>query len=180
MKNHRSQVLASRFLLAGASALSLLGGCAGSTAPPPEAHLGEASQNLDGDQCIYFDVNGEDTICHHTGSVSHPFTLIKISDQACINGHAAHADDYITSLDPASSLYDPTCTGQGCLPTAAPCDGTLDCCTGSCVSGTCIDPCSPNPCQNGGHCFSTSSSSYICECLPGFDGINCEIPIDPP
>jgi hypothetical protein len=179
MRNYRSHVFASCLLLAGATALSHTGGCAGSTAPPPEQHLGEASQHLDGDQCVYFDVNGKDTICHHTGSVSHPFTLIKISDQACINGHSGHAEDYITSLDPASSLYDPTCNGQGCLPTAAPCDGTLDCCTGSCVSGTCVDPCSPNPCQNGGSCAS-SGSSYTCTCTGGFTGTNCETPPAPP
>ena len=175
MKNHRYHALASCVLLTGATAFWLTGGCAGSTAPPPEQHLGEASQHLDGDQCIFFDVNGKDTICHHTGSVSHPFTLIKISDQACINGHAGHAEDYITSLDPASSLYDPTCNGQGCLPTAAPCDGTLDCCTGSCVSGTCVDPCSPNPCQNGGTCAS-SGSSFTCTCPSGFTGTTCETP----
>ncbi|HEX8113873.1 MAG TPA: hypothetical protein VF516_39345 [Kofleriaceae bacterium] len=161
-------------MLAGATALSLIGGCAGSTAPPPEQHLGEATQHLDGDQCVYFDVDGKDTICHHTGSVSHPFTLIKISDQACIDGHAAHAEDYIASLDPASSLFDPICNGQGCLPTAAPCDGTLDCCTGSCMDGTCVDPCSPNPCQNGGTCAS-SGSSFTCTCTGGFTGTTCEI-----
>lgn len=174
MKRHRSHVVVSCVLLAGATALSLTNGCAGgSTAPPPEQHLGETSQHLDGDQCIYFDVNGRDTICHHTGSVSHPFTLIKISDQACINGHAGHAGDYITSLDPASSLYDPTCNGQGCLPTAAPCDSTLDCCAGSCVSGTCVDPCSPNPCQNGGTC-AASGSSFTCTCTGGYTGSTCE------
>jgi hypothetical protein len=178
MKNHRSHALASRVLLAGATALSLIGGCSGSTAPPPEPHFGEASQHLDDDQCIYFDVNGKDTICHHTGSTSHPFTLIKISDQACINGHAGHAEDYITSLDPNSSLYDPTCNGQGCLPTAAPCDGTLDCCTGSCVSGTCVDPCSPNPCDNGGTCAS-SGSSFTCTCTSGFTGPTCDTPAGP-
>ncbi|HEY0991992.1 MAG TPA: calcium-binding EGF-like domain-containing protein [Kofleriaceae bacterium] len=165
-------------MLAGAAALSLTGGCAGSTAPPDE-HVGKASQDLDADQCSYFDVNGKDTICHHTGSATHPFTLIKISDQACITGHADHAEDYITSLDPASSLYDPTCNGQGCLPTAAPCDGTLECCTGSCVSGTCVDPCSPNPCQNGGTC-AASGSSHTCTCTGGFTGTNCEIPPAPP
>lgn len=179
MKNYRSQVVASCILLAGAAALSLIGGCAGSMAPPPEQHLGEVTQHLDGDQCIFFDVNGKDTICHHTGSVSHPFTLIKISDQACIDGHAGHAEDYITSLDPASSLFDPTCNGQGCLPTAAPCDGTLDCCSGSCVSGTCVDPCSPNPCENGGTC-AASGSSFTCTCTGGFTGTNCEIPPAPP
>lgn len=178
MKNHRSHVLVSCFLIAGAAALSLTGGCTGSTAPPDE-HVGTANQDLNADQCNYFDVNGKDTICHHTGSATHPFTLIKISDQACINGHAGHAGDYITSLDPASSLYDPTCGGQGCLPTAAPCDGTLECCTGSCVSGTCVDPCSPNPCQNGGTC-AASGSSHTCTCTGGFTGTNCEIPPEPP
>lgn len=177
MKNHRSHVLVSGFLLAGVTALSLTGGCSGSTAPPGE-HLGQASQDLDADQCNYFDVEGRDTICHHTGSVTHPFTLIKISDQACINGHAGHAEDYITSLDPASPLFDPTCGGQGCLPTAAPCDGTLECCTGSCVSGTCVDPCSPNPCQNGGTC-TASGSSHTCTCTGGHTGTNCEIPPAP-
>jgi len=175
MKNHRSHVLASRVLLAGAAALSLISGCAGPPAPPPEGQLGEASQHLDSDQCVFFDVNGKDTICHHTGSTSHPFTLIRISDQACIAGHSGHAGDYITSLDPASPLYDPTCDGQGCLPTAAPCDGTLDCCTGSCVSGTCVDPCAPNPCQNGGSC-AASGSSFTCTCAGGFTGTTCETP----
>jgi hypothetical protein len=137
--NHCTNVFASGFLFAGVTALTLMGGCAGSAAPPQGEQLGEASQHLDEAQCIYFDVNGRDTICHRTGSASHPFTLIRISDNACVAGHAAHAEDYITSLDPSSPLFDPTCNGQGCLPAAAPCDGTLDCCTGTCENGTCVD-----------------------------------------
>jgi hypothetical protein len=175
MRNHRCHAGVSCFVLAVAAAVSAAGGCSGSTESGPEPHLGEHAQKLDQAQCIYFDVNGKDTICHHTGSVSHPFTLIKISDQACINGHSGHAEDYITSLDPASPLYDPTCSGQGCLPTAAPCDGTLDCCTGSCVSGTCVDPCSPNPCQHDGTC-AASGSSFTCTCTGGFTGTLCETP----
>ena len=171
MKDYRSYGLAACCLLAGTTALSLTGGCSGSAAPA----LDKASQSLEEAQCVYFDVNGKDTICHHTGSVSHPFTLIRISDQACIDGHSGHAEDYITSLDPTSSLYDPTCNGQGCLPTAAPCDGTLECCTGSCVSGACVDPCTPDPCQNGGTC-AASGSSFTCTCTGGFTGTNCEIP----
>jgi hypothetical protein len=73
------------------------------------------------------------------------------------------------SEDPPDDHVD---AGQ-CLPTAASCDGTLDCCTGSCVSGTCVDPCSPNPCQNGGTC-AASGSSYTCTCTGGYTGPNCE------
>jgi hypothetical protein len=174
MEIRRSHVLATSFLLAGVMAFSITGGCTRSTELFPEENLGEVGQHLDEAQCLYFDVNGKDTICHHTGAANHPYTLIKISDNACIASHSGHALDYITSLDPASPLYDPTCNGQGCLPTDAPCDGTLDCCTGSCVSGTCVDPCSPNPCQNDGTC-AASGSSYTCTCTGGYTGTNCEI-----
>ena len=64
------------------------------------------------------------TICHHTGSASHPYTIIKTSEQGCVSGHAGHSGDYITSTDPSSPTYDPTCQGGGCLPVNAPCDAT--------------------------------------------------------
>ncbi len=41
-------------------------------------------------------------------------------------------------------------------------------------------PCSSNPCQHGGTCSSLSSpsSSYSCECPPGYTGTNCEVNVD--
>jgi EGF-like domain len=159
MKKHYSQVFVTCCLLAGVMALSLTGGCDKTAEHPPDE---------DGD-----------IICHYTGSASYSYTVIGISDEVDIDSHSDHSQDYIASSDPASSLYDPTCNGQGCLPTAAACDGTLECCTGSCVSGACVDPCSPNPCQNGGTC-AASGSSYTCTCTGGYTGTNCETSPPPP
>lgn len=39
------------------------------------------------------------------------------------------------------------------------------------------DPCAPNPCQNGATC-SEDGDEYSCECVPGFEGAQCEINID--
>ena len=35
-----------------------------------------------------------------------------------------------------------------------------------------IDDCSSSPCDNGGTC-TDGVNSYLCECLPGFNGTNC-------
>ncbi len=39
------------------------------------------------------------------------------------------------------------------------------------------NPCSPNPCQNNGFCTQTGTSNYICSCLSGFQGSNCQVVI---
>jgi hypothetical protein len=165
----RSHVLASCLSLAGAGALAVAGGCSAPAAPTAAEPVGAADQPLDAAQCLSFDVGGKDTICHYTGSGSHPYTIVKTSDQGCIHGHSGHAQDYI-------AVGDPTCQGGGCLPTGAPCDATLPCCTGSCVSGACVDPCSPNPCENGGTC-AADGASYTCACPAGFTGTHCETPV---
>ena len=35
-----------------------------------------------------------------------------------------------------------------------------------------IDDCSSSPCDNGGTCVD-GVNSYLCKCLPGFNGTNC-------
>ena len=37
-----------------------------------------------------------------------------------------------------------------------------------------INDCEGNPCQNGASCFD-GVNGYVCTCLPGYEGTNCEI-----
>ena len=94
--------------LLGLSSFALLGGgcsSAGTGGEPAGEHVDADESALTAAQCSYFDVNGKDQICHYTGSASHPYTIIKTSEQGCINGHTGHAHDYITSTDPSSSRF---------------------------------------------------------------------------
>ncbi|MGK3982890.1 hypothetical protein WME99_07615 [Sorangium sp. So ce136] len=127
--------------LAGAGGFVLVGGCGTGTGAE---QVGAADEHLTAAQCAYFDVDGKDTICHKTGSTTHPYTIIKTNEQGCINGHAGHAHDYI-------AVGDPTCQGGGCLPAGAPCDATLPCCSGAtCTDGTCTVTCTPTTCEAQG------------------------------
>lgn len=88
---------------------------------------------LTADQCNYFQVNGKTRICHATGSAKNPYVVLNVSSNACVNAHAEHAGDYVSSGDP-------TCNGSGCLPAGAPWDSNVnvDCCEGLTVqNGVC-------------------------------------------
>ena len=37
-----------------------------------------------------------------------------------------------------------------------------------------IDECASSPCQNGGTCID-DLNAYTCNCIPGYEGDNCEI-----
>ncbi|MBC7976442.1 MAG: hypothetical protein H7138_15835 [Myxococcales bacterium] len=122
----------------------LVAACSSARAPAPE--VDEDSAELSAAQCDFFDVRGKVRICHATGSSKHPFTVLNISDNACINAHANHPGDYV-------AVGDPTCQGGGCLPAGAPADPTLPCCTGlTVVGGICTDLCAGVTCTASDSC----------------------------
>lgn len=113
--------------------VSVATGCSVSTKVDPSAFddVDAIAAALSTAQCDYFAVDGRIQICHATASGTNPYTILKVSEQACANAHAAHADDYV-------AIDDPTCGGGGCLPGNAPCDATVPCCEGlECASGVC-------------------------------------------
>ncbi|WP_437931582.1 DNRLRE domain-containing protein [Sorangium sp. So ce291] len=187
--------------LLGLSCFTFLGVGCSSTDIPDESdseHVSEAEQPLVGLLCTLLAVNGKVQICHHSGSGSHPYTILQASKDACILEHVGHLHDYI-------AVGNPSCSGNGCLPVNASCDGTIPCCgNSSCTNDVCgcdagwggercetqcppgftgadCDspslPCEPNPCQNGGVCTpgAPPSSTYTCSCEHGYTGVNCEI-----
>ena len=111
---------------------------------------GSSRSALTSAQCEYFAADGKITLCHATESTKHPYTILKVSQSACIEALADHENDYV-------AINDPTCNGGGCLPESAPCDATVPCCEGlTCQSGTCVRPPPPpkDPCTCGGSmCF---------------------------
>ncbi len=149
-----------RFPVALVAAVALaVGGLAAagcSESDPPT--VGQSDDAVTLAQCTFFAVGDRVQICHRTSSARNPYNIIRTSAASC-GGHSGHAGDYITSTDPASPIYDPTCNGQGCLPEGAPSDPSIECCTGLApVGGTCrnVDEClAPN---NGG-CGSGSTCS---------------------
>lgn len=148
--------LASMFPVVCSGVIHLVAGCSGAApgeqgGADPQEQVGTAESALTPEQCEYYSDNGTVRICHKTQSTSHPYTILKISEQACINAHAQHAHDYV-------AVGDPTCQGGGCLPQGGPCDATLPCCSGSlCVLGRCVTLCNPTTCEAQGKLCGTIS-----------------------
>ena len=143
---------------------------------------GEPDEALTQAQCSFFAIGDKVQICHRTGSARNPYNIIRTNAAAC-GGHSGHAGDYITSTDPASPIYDPTCNGQGCLPEGAPSDPTIECCDGlGSVAGTCrdINECATNnggcgagfTCANAAIPGAAPTCTDINECAPG-GGSHC-------
>lgn len=168
MKNTDYIKLASMFPVVCSGVISLAAGC--SVAGPGE-RVGAAESALTEAQCEYFDVNGTVRICHKTNSTTHPYTVLQISEQACINAHAQHAGDYV-------AVGDPTCQGGGCLPVNAPCDATLPCCDGlTCQNGTCTDLCAGVTCAASDACHVAGTcdpATGICSNPVAADGTACD------
>lgn len=136
-------------LLVLAASLVAIAGCSDDPAPqsPAPEKTKIYSSALTAAQCSHFAVDGKVQICHKTSSTTKPYSIIRVATEACVNAHANHPNDYVTSTNPADSNYDPTCSGQGCLSVDAPCDPTLPCCDGlTCQNGTCQAPPSTCPC----------------------------------
>ncbi|WP_437682007.1 hypothetical protein [Sorangium sp. So ce131] len=145
--------------------INLAAGCSGAAT---DEKVGAAESALTPGQCEYFDVNGTVRICHKTNSTTHPYTVLKLSEQACINAHAQHAGDYV-------AVNDPTCQGGACLPLNAPCDATLPCCSGAtCTNGTCVSTCTPTTCEaQGASCGTISDGcgdTLVCDACTNAGG----------
>lgn len=134
-----------------ALALSAAGAACAEDVATPVAHVDSA---LTAQQCSYFAVGDKVQICHRTGSAKNPYVIVRTNVASC-GGHALHVGDYVTSSDPTSAIYDPTCNNQGCLPAGAPSDPSIECCDGTAsVNGVCavIDPCAPTAVDDGNPC----------------------------
>ncbi|NMO15638.1 LamG domain-containing protein [Pyxidicoccus fallax] len=179
---HISSSLSTRFSMFVLVSLSAGAVAMGCVAAPTDSHdepRGSTDSALTEGQCEYFEVNGKVQICHATGSANHPYTVLRLSEQACIDGHDGHPGDYVTSTDPSSPLYDPTCQGQGCLPKNAPCGPMVPCCDGlTCREGTCqVDLCTGVVCAPLDACHTAGTcdpSTGLCSNPVAPDGTACD------
>jgi hypothetical protein len=126
--------------------------------PDPDSRLGSSSSALTDAQCIYFEANGTDTICHATGSSKHPYVLLRFSEAACINNHAGHGQDFV-------DFTGGDCNNAACLPVGAPCDATLGCCSGTCNSAICSCSAAGGGCATASDCCAGICYQDTC-CTP--------------
>jgi len=156
------------------AALATVAGCADGVSEP-EAHTGGVATlaaALTAEQCTFFAEGDKVTICRATPSARKPYVIIRTSTEACINAFAGDDASYI-------AYGDPTCSGLGCFPEGAPCDGSVECCDGlGPIDGYCadIDACASAPCDANATCTDLPAPApdgpdgRVCACDEGFEG----------
>jgi hypothetical protein len=60
------------------------------------------------DDCLAGSTDGKVGVCHATGSNTNPYVHIRVSKEACSNGHSQHLGDFV-SEDPNCRPVDATC-----------------------------------------------------------------------
>lgn len=151
---------------------------------PPET-VGSIAGGLTAEQCDYpefWDNRGKIRICHYNTKLKKKkFEVQKVSPADCkshISAHAIGFPDYV-------AYDDQDCSGDGCLPIAAPCDPTVPCCEGlvcadangvSAAVGHCVevDACVHHACGANETCADEAwpadddEDGRVCDCAPGF------------
>ncbi|MCC6622559.1 MAG: putative metal-binding motif-containing protein, partial [Deltaproteobacteria bacterium] len=140
---------------------------------------------LSTDQCSYAgfqDNQGKLKICHYDSKQKKKkYVISKVTATECLE----HIKDHVSGFPDFVAVNDNDCSGDGCLPTAAPCDQTVPCCDGlvcadangkPAASGHCVDvdACVKSPCGDNQKCSDLpapaedDASGRTCACADGF------------
>jgi hypothetical protein len=155
MHGSRSSLVVRLLLL-----LSALVASACAETPGDQGQLGMATSALSVAQCDYepfWDGSGKIQICHYNPKLKKKkFEVRKVTPASC----KTHVTEHVIGYPDFVAYGDKDCSGDGCLPQAAPCDPTVPCCeglecvdasgqiaaTGHCAEVPVIDACANNPC----------------------------------
>ena len=152
-----------------------------------------------GGTCQQSDIGQYVCICsqYHTGlACETPLSPCDVHSSYCHNGGTCFGTSGSANV---KCLCPKGFRGQQCKQKHDRCQSTVGLCRngGSCINTMvghyCVcpssttgvncetdilSPCSLDPCQNGGTCVGSFDNSYVCSCLPGFTGKNCDVDIN--